>query len=62
MNGNDWIHREKADGTDVVYPVIVVNIQINAYKWLLGIAQTYPTNSEEHFYTGDLSFDFIQTE
>lgn len=62
MNGNDWYNREKTDETVTTYPIIVGNIQINAYRWLSGATQTYPTTISDDYYAGDLSFDFIQTE
>lgn len=62
MNSNHWYDREKTDGTATTYPISVGNIQINAYKWIGGDTQTYPTILSTTYYAGDLSFIFQQTE
>lgn len=62
MNSNDWYKKNKADNTNVTYPIVAGNITINEYRWLSGTAQTFPTNVSANYNAGDLSFDFTQTE
>lgn len=62
MNSNDWYKKNKADNTNVTYPIVAGNITINEYRWLSGTAQTFPTNVSSSYNAGDLSFDFTQTE
>lgn len=60
MNSNDWYNRERTDGNDAAYPITVGNIQINTYLWDAGTAQDYPTSIGTSYYSGDLSFNFLQ--
>ncbi|MEO8933034.1 MAG: hypothetical protein ABI295_01905 [Xanthomarina sp.] len=60
MNSNDWYNREKTDGSEATYPITVGNIQINTYIWNDGSAQDYPTRTSKSYYSGDLSFNFLQ--
>lgn len=62
MNSNDWYKKNKADNSNVTYPIVAGNITINEYRWLSGTAQTFPTNVSSSYNAGDLSFDFQQTE
>ena len=62
MNSNDWYKKNKADNSNVVYPITAGNITINEYRWLSGTAQTFPTTVSSSYNAGDLSFDFQQTE
>lgn len=61
-NGNDWFKRNKADNSNVTYPFVVENIQIDGYRWISGTAQTFPTNVSNNYYAGDLTFEFQETE
>ena len=60
MNSNDWYSREKTDGTNAAYPFTIGNIEINKYIWDDGKAQDYPLSSSVSYYSGDLSFNFLQ--
>jgi len=62
FNSDDWYKRSKADNTNTTYPIVVGNIQIDAYKWVSGTAQSYPTNVSNNYYAGDLTFEFQETE
>ncbi|MBW1657308.1 DUF4082 domain-containing protein [Flavobacterium quisquiliarum] len=62
MNSNDWYKKNKADLTNVTYPITAGNIRIDEYRWISGTAQTFPTNVSSNYNAGDLSFDFQQTE
>lgn len=62
MNSNDWYKKNKADNSNVTYPIVAGNITINEYRWLSGTTQTFPTNVSSSYNAGDLSFDFQQTE
>ncbi len=62
FNSNDWYKRNKADSSNATYPMTVGNIKIDAYKWVSGSTQTYPTNISNNYYAGDLTFDFQQTQ
>ncbi|MBZ4036365.1 DUF4082 domain-containing protein [Flavobacterium sp. 17A] len=62
MNSNDWYKKNKADNSNVVYPIVAGNITFNEYRWLSGTTQTFPTNVSANYNAGDLSFDFQQTE
>lgn len=62
MNSNDWYKRNKADNTNVTYPITAGNIKFLEYRWLGGTAQIFPTNVSANYNAGDLSFDFKQTE
>ena len=62
MNSNDWYKKNKADNSNVTYPILAGNITINEYRWLSGTAQTFPTTVSSSYNAGDLSFDFQQTE
>lgn len=62
MNSNDWYKKNKADNSNVTYPIVAGNITINEYRWLSGTAQTFPTTVSSSYNAGDLSFDFQQTE
>ncbi|MHC0444092.1 hypothetical protein ACWA1F_01710 [Flavobacterium sp. 3-218] len=62
MNSNDWYKKNKADNSNVTYPIVAGNITINEYRWLSGTAQTFPTMVSSSYNAGDLSFDFQQTE
>ncbi|MDR6760946.1 hypothetical protein J2Y38_001144 [Flavobacterium sp. 2755] len=62
MNSNDWYKKNKADLTNVTYPIVAGNITFNEYRWIGGTAQTFPTNVSANYNAGDLSFEFQQTE
>lgn len=62
MNSNDWYKKNKADNSNVVYPIVAGNITINEYRWFSGKDQTFPTTFSSSYNAGDLSFDFQQTE
>lgn len=62
MNSNDWYKKNKADLSNVTYPIIAGNITFNEYRWVSGTAQIFPTNVSANYNAGDLSFDFQQTE
>lgn len=63
METNDYYVRKRTDEAEVVYPILVGNIQIDAYKWRgASLDPQYPTQLAQSYYSGDLSFDFIQTE
>ena len=62
MNSNDWYKKNKADNSNVTYPIIAGNITFIEYRWISGTAQTFPTNVSANYNAGDLSFDFQQTE
>ena len=62
MNSNDWYKKNKADNSNVTYPIIAGNITFIEYRWISGAAQTFPTNVSANYNAGDLSFDFQQTE
>ncbi|MFD2942733.1 hypothetical protein [Flavobacterium notoginsengisoli] len=62
MNSNDWYKKNKADLTNVTYPITAGNIRIDEYRWISGTAQIFPTNVSANYNAGDLSFDFQQTE
>lgn len=62
MNSNDWYKRNKADNTNVTYPIAAGNINFLEYRWLSGTAQTFPTTVSANYNAGDLSFDFKRTE
>jgi len=57
-NTNDWYKRNKADNSAATYPITAGNISVTGYGWKSGTAQTYPTNFENNYYAGDLSFAF----
>ena len=61
MNSNDWYNREKPGGTAATYPVTAGNIKFTEYLWKSGATQTFPTNPDDTYYAGDLSFVFQQT-
>ena len=62
MNTTHYYSRKNTANESVNYPILVGNIQINAYKFNFGSSQTYPTEVGDNFYDGDLSFDFLQIE
>ncbi|KRB54509.1 DUF4082 domain-containing protein [Flavobacterium sp. Root186] len=62
MNSNDWYKKNKADLTNVTYPITAGNITFNEYRWISGTGQTFPTNVSANYNAGDLSFEFQQTE
>lgn len=62
MNSNDWYKKNKADLTNVTYPIVAGHITFNEYRWISGTSQTFPTNVSANYNAGDLSFDFQQTE
>lgn len=62
MNSDDWYKREKKDASAITYPIISRNIKLNSYKWKGVTAQELPTNIDNTYYAGDLSFNFLQTE
>ncbi|MGO4773448.1 hypothetical protein ACEN2I_17450 [Flavobacterium sp. W22_SRS_FK3] len=62
MNSNDWYKKNKADNSNVTYPITAGNIRFEEYRWLSGTAQTFPTNISANYNAGDVSFDFQQTE
>ncbi|GAA3725637.1 hypothetical protein GCM10022422_03590 [Flavobacterium ginsengisoli] len=62
MNSNDWYKKNKADNSNVTYPIIAGNITFIEYRWISGTAQTFPTNVSANYNAGDLSFDFQQIE
>lgn len=62
MNSNDWYKKNKADNSNVVYPIVAGNITINEYRWFSGKDQTFPTTVSSSYNAGDLSFDFQQTK
>ncbi|UPQ77713.1 hypothetical protein M0M57_08705 [Flavobacterium azooxidireducens] len=62
MNTTDYFSRKNTADEPVNYPIVVGNIQINAFKFNFTASQTYPSETGDDFYDGDLSFDFIQTE
>ncbi|MBJ2123225.1 DUF4082 domain-containing protein [Flavobacterium sp. IB48] len=62
MNSNDWYKKNKANNSNVTYPIIAGNITFIEYRWISGTAQTFPTNVSANYNAGDLSFDFQQTE
>ncbi|WP_338841522.1 hypothetical protein [Flavobacterium ginsenosidimutans] len=62
MNSNDWYKKNKADNSNVTYPIVAGNITFNEYRWVSGTAQIFPTNVSANYNAGDLSFDFQQTE
>ena len=62
MNSNDWYKKNKADLTNVTYPITAGNITFNEYRWIGGTGQTFPTNVSANYNAGDLSFEFQQTE
>lgn len=62
MNSNDWYKKNKADNSNVGYPIVAGNITINEYRWFSGKDQTFPTTFSSSYNAGDLSFDFQQTE
>lgn len=61
-NGNDWYERKKNDGTNTTYPIDAGNISITGYRWHGTTSQSYPVNASSHYYAGDLSIVFQQTE
>lgn len=62
MNSNDWYKKNKADLSNVTYPIVAGHITFNEYRWISGTSQTFPTNVSANYNAGDLSFDFQQTE
>lgn len=62
MNTTDYFSRKNTAEEPVNYPILVGNIQINAFKFSFDSSQTYPTEEGDDFYDGDLSFVFLQTE
>lgn len=62
MNSSVWYLRNKTDDSSVTYPIISGNIKLNSYKWKGVTAQELPTNIDNTYYAGDLSFNFLQTE
>lgn len=60
MNTNDWYKRYKSSGS-ATYPIESGNISITGYSWISGTAQTYPTNVDNTYYAGDLSFVFLKS-
>lgn len=60
MNANDWYKKYKSSGS-ATYPIDAGNISITGYAWISGAAQTYPTNVDNTYNAGDLSFVFQQT-
>ena len=61
MNSNDWYNRTKAGGGSAIYPITAGNIKFTEYLWKSGTGQTFPTNVDDSYYGGDLSFVFQQT-
>lgn len=61
MNSNDWYNRTKPLGTSATYPITAGNIKFAEYLWKSGTTQTFPTNVDDSYYAGDLSFVFQQT-
>ncbi|NJM78764.1 MAG: DUF4082 domain-containing protein [Flavobacterium sp.] len=60
-NSDDWNFRKRTIATPTTYPVTSGNIKIISYKYLMGTTQSYPSDNDNTYYSGDLSFDFIQT-
>ena len=61
MQTDSWISHQKTDLTPATYPVAAGNISILKYVYLAGTAQTYPTDTGNAAYSGDVSFSFTQT-
>lgn len=61
MNSNDWYNRTKFGGGSTTYPITAGNIKFTGYLWKSGTTQTFPTNSDESYYAGDVNFTFQQT-
>lgn len=62
MNSKNWYKKNKADLSNVTYPITAGNIRFDEYRWIGGATQTFPTNVSANYNAGDLSFDFQQTE
>lgn len=62
MNSNDWYNREKPGGGAAAYPITAGNIKFTGYLWKSGVPQTFPTNTDDTYYAGDLSFVFQRTD
>lgn len=61
MNSNDWYNRTRPGGTSATYPISSGNIKFTQYLWKSGATQTFPTNIDDSYYAGDLSFVFQQS-
>ncbi len=61
-NGNDYYYRNKTNDVATSYPIDAGNISITGFQWLKEASQTYPANSINTFYAGDLSIVFQQTK
>lgn len=62
MNTNDWINRKRTDGGAATYPITIGNLKINGYKYTPGTTAVYPTTVNNTVYSGDIYFNFLQTE
>ena len=61
MNTNNDYYRYRTDVNNVIYPILIGNIEINSYQWRTGNSQIFPNITENHIYVGDCSFVFQQT-
>lgn len=62
FSSNDYFLYRRPGNTDANYPVTSGNIRIERHLDSIQTEQTYPTNFPTNYYSGDLTFNFQQTE
>lgn len=62
VNNNNWYKHARTDGSNATYPLAVGDIVITGYGYKPGTAQAMPNIFVSNYYSGDLSFKFLQTE
>lgn len=61
FNSNDWYNHERNNSSNTTYPLLIGDISITSYAFILGTAQAMPNASQVTYYAGDISFKFQKT-